>query len=158
MNLQILDLRLDYLYGPLTQGSPDSAGYDLRAANLHFAYGSQPLDKPFTIYAGMQQTFGTGLAVHIADRNCVGVVASRSGLYTKHGIRVGQGTGTIDADYTGEILVALRNDSQVPYEIQPMERIAQIIFQPVIHPEFTIVNELDATQRGAQGFGHSGRV
>jgi dUTP pyrophosphatase len=101
----------------------------------------------------------TGLALDMRDPGLVAVVASRSGLSLKHGIRVAQGIGVIDADYHGEIRVLLTNDGTAPYDIQPGERIAQLLFQPVIQVGLHLVQQFDTlTQRGEGGFGSTGRL
>ncbi len=101
----------------------------------------------------------TGLALNMMDPGLVAIVASRSGLSLKHGIRVAQGIGVIDADYHGEIKVLLTNDSDTPYDIQPGERIAQLLFQPVVQVGLHRVETFDtATERGEGGFGSTGRL
>ena len=118
---KILDPRLGKKWPMPSYATAGSAAIDLRAC----------LDAPQTLHPGARRLIGTGLAVHIADPGLVGIVASRSGLSLKHGLRVAQGIGVIDADYTGEIGVILHHDGTEPYEIQPGERIAQLMFQPV---------------------------
>ncbi|MGB6009223.1 dUTP diphosphatase [Castellaniella sp.] len=100
----------------------------------------------------------TGLALNMMDPGLVAIVASRSGLSLKHGIRVAQGIGVIDADYHGEIKVLLTNDSEQAYMIQPGERIAQLMFQPVVQVSLHLVDAFSTeTERGAGGFGSTGR-
>jgi len=92
------------------------------------------------------------------DPGLVAIVASRSGLSLKHGVRVAQGIGVIDADYHGEIGVILANDSDQDYVIQPGERIAQLMFQPVVQVALQFVNEFSTeTERGTGGFGSTGK-
>lgn len=100
----------------------------------------------------------TGLAINMMDPGLVAIVASRSGLSLKHGIRVAQGIGVIDADYHGEIGVILANDSEEAYTVQPGERIAQLLFQPVSQVELHYVDKFSTeTERGEGGFGSTGR-
>lgn len=125
-----------------------SAGIDLIAC----------IDAPLAIESGKNRLIGTGLAVNIQDPGLVAVVASRSGLCLKHQIRVGQGLGIIDSDYHGEIGVILQNDGEHEYLVQPGERIAQLLFMPVVQVAFKLVSEFTtSTGRGAGGFGSTGK-
>lgn len=125
-----------------------SAAMDLRAC----------LAAPHILQPGERLPVPTGLAINMMDPGLVAIVASRSGLSLKHGIRVAQGIGVIDADYHGEIKVLLANDSTQPYAIQPGERIAQLMFQPVVQVGLHLVDQFDTdTERGAGGFGSTGR-
>ncbi|HET8700281.1 MAG TPA: dUTP diphosphatase [Nitrococcus sp.] len=125
-----------------------AAALDLRAC----------IAEPVTILPGDRHLFGTGLAISIADPGLVAIVASRSGLSLKHGIRVAQGIGIIDADYHGEISVILVNDGTEPYTVDCGERIAQLMFQPVVQVELSRVAEFSTiTDRGSGGFGHTGK-
>lgn len=125
-----------------------SAAMDLRAC----------LETPCTLQPGERTPVPTGLALNMMDPGLVAIVASRSGLSLKHGIRVAQGIGVIDADYHGEIKVLLTNDSQQAYEIQPGERIAQLLFQPVVQAGLHLVDTFDTdSERGTGGFGSTGR-
>jgi dUTP pyrophosphatase len=134
---------------PLPDYATDgSAAMDLRAC----------LEAPETLRPGGRLAVPTGLALNMMDPGLVAIVASRSGLSLKHGIRVAQGIGVIDADYHGEIKVLLANDGEQPYVIQPGERIAQLLFQPVIQVALRLVDQFDTvTQRGEGGFGSTGR-
>lgn len=125
----------------------NSAGCDLCSA----------ADLPLTLPAGGTLTVPTGLAISMERRDVVAVVCARSGLAFRHGISLVNGVGIIDADYRGEICVGLRNDGPEDYVVQPGERIAQMLFMPVLRAAFTEVGELDSTARGAGGFGSSGR-
>ncbi|MGB6240975.1 MAG: dUTP diphosphatase [Castellaniella sp.] len=125
-----------------------SAAMDLRAC----------LDAPQTLLPGARLPVPTGLALNMMDPGLVAIVASRSGLSLKHGIRVAQGIGVIDADYHGEIKVLLTNDSDQPYTIQPGERIAQLMFQPVVQVGLRMTDSFDTeTERGTGGFGSTGQ-
>lgn len=131
-----------------TRGTCGSAGLDLRAL----------LDQPVLVPPGGRISVPTGIAVGLPSPETVGLVFARSGLAVKHGLALSNGVGVIDSDYTGEIKVGLVNLSDVPYELQPGERIAQLAVMPVCLPELAEVEELEETQRGAGGFGSTGRV
>lgn len=125
-----------------------SAALDLRAC----------IAEPVSLAPGARKLIATGLAINMMDPGLVAIVASRSGLSLKHGIRVAQGIGVIDSDYHGEIGVILANDGNEPYTIQPGERIAQLMFQPVVQVSLQYVENFSTTTvRGAGGFGHSGK-
>jgi dUTP pyrophosphatase len=124
-----------------------SAGLDLRAC----------LDAPVEILPGQTILIGTGLAIYIHDVNYAGLVLPRSGLGHKHGIVLGNLVGLIDSDYQGELMVSCWNRGQTPFTIEPGERIAQYVLVPVVQAEFEMVTEFAATDRGAGGFGSSGR-
>ena len=135
-------------YGLPAYKTTGSAGLDLVAC----------IDTPIVIPAGENQLIGTGLAVNIQDPGLVAVVASRSGLCLNHQIRVGQGLGIIDSDYHGEIGVILQNDGVNDYAVQPGERIAQLLFMPVVQIAFKLVSDFtSATGRGDGGFGSTGK-
>jgi dUTP pyrophosphatase len=125
-----------------------SAAMDLRAC----------IEAPVTLQPASRALIKTGIAINMMDPGLVAIVASRSGLSLKHGIRVAQGIGVIDADYHGEISVILANDSSEPYDVQPGERIAQLMFQPVIQVALDFVDQFSTqTQRGMGGFGSTGK-
>ena len=116
------------------------------------------IEAPLTLEPGARKLIKTGIAINMQDPALVAIVASRSGLSLKHGIRVAQGIGVIDADYHGEIGVILCNDSQTSYTIEPGERIAQLLFQSVTQVDFDYVEEFpNQTERGAGGFGSTGK-
>lgn len=132
-----------------TYATDGSAAMDLRAC----------IETPISLAPGARVLVKTGLAINMMDPGLVAIVASRSGLSLKHGIRVAQGIGVIDADYHGEIGVILANDSQEAYEVQPGERIAQLMFQPVVQVALQYVDEFSTeTERGAGGFGSTGKA
>lgn len=111
-----------------------------------------------TLQPGQRTLIQTGLAINMMDPGLVAIVASRSGLSLKHGIRVAQGIGVIDADYHGEIGVILINDGDQAYTVEPGERIAQLMFQPVIQVQLDYVDEFSTqTLRGEGGFGSTGQ-
>jgi dUTP pyrophosphatase len=132
-----------------TYATEGSAAMDLRAC----------IEAPVTLAPAARALVKTGIAINMMDPGLVAIVASRSGLSLKHGVRVAQGIGVIDADYHGEIAVILANDSNTPYEIQPGERIAQLMFQPVIQVGLDYVEEFSTvTERGTGGFGSTGKA
>lgn len=133
---------------PPSYATDGSAALDLRAC----------IETPIRLDPGSRALVRTGIAINMMDPGLVAIVASRSGLSLKHGVRVAQGIGVIDADYHGEIGVILANDSQEAYEIQPGERIAQLMFQPVVQVALHYVDEFSTeTERGAGGFGSTGK-
>lgn len=128
------------------RGTAYAAGYDLFAA----------LDAEVLIAPGETKKIGTGIAVAIPEGYFGGIFA-RSGLSTKEGLRPANCVGVIDADYRGEILVALHNDSSEERTIVPQQKIAQMVVMPFLSVEFEEAEELDDTERGAGGFGHTGK-
>jgi len=122
-----------------------AAGMDLRAA----------LAEPVTIPAGERRFVSTGLAVAI-PAGFEGQVRPRSGLALRHGIGIVNSPGTIDADYRGEIGIVLVNHGSEPFVVEPLARIAQLVIAPVARAELTVVESLDATERGAGGYGSTG--
>lgn len=131
-----------------TRATDGSAGIDLRAC----------IDEPITIKAGETKLIGTGLSIYIADPNYAGIILPRSGLGHKHGIVLGNLVGLIDADYQGELMVSVWNRSTTDFVLYPAERMAQYMVVPVVRPSFEIVDEFsDVSERGAGGFGSSGR-
>ncbi|MBI5922713.1 MAG: dUTP diphosphatase [Betaproteobacteria bacterium] len=132
-----------------TYATDGSAAMDLRAC----------IEAPVTIAPGGRHLIKTGMAINMMDPGLVAIIASRSGLSLKHGIRVAQGIGVIDADYHGEIAVILANDGAEPYVVSAGDRIAQLMFQPVVQVDLNYVSEFSiTTERGAGGFGHSGKA
>ena len=128
------------------RGTPGSAGLDLRAV----------LDEPMTLPPGALVSVPTGIAIGLPSPDTVGLVFARSGLAVKHGIGLSNGVGVIDSDYTGEIRVGLINQSAVPYDLHPGERIAQLVVMPICRPELVEADTLEETERGAGGFGSTG--
>jgi len=154
LEILVLDCQLHELGLP-SHATPGSAGGDLRAMRIGIDDKAMPFDAPVPLHPGQRRLFGTGLIARIRDPRLVGVVASRSGLSLKHGVRVAQGIGVIDSDYTGELGVILTNDSNEVYRIRRGERIAQLLIQPVIQFRPFIVEEIDETER-AGGYGSTG--
>jgi len=147
IELKILDPRLGKNFPLPAYATPGSAGLDLRAC----------LDEALTLQPGQTSLIPTGLAIHIADPKLCATILPRSGLGHKHGIVLGNLVGLIDSDYQGQLMVSMWNRSQEPFEIQPGDRIAQLVFLPVIQASFSIVGEFEGSERGEGGFGSSGR-
>lgn len=124
-----------------------SACFDLRAI----------LDEPFILESGMFHSFPTGLAIEMPDPECVALVFSRSGMGAKHGISLSNSVGVIDYDYRGEIIVSLINNSDVPFTVEPGDRIAQLMVVKTEPLEIQISEELTETERGSGGFGSTGK-
>ena len=124
-----------------------SAGLDMRAC----------IDDAITVAPGETVLIPTGLAIHVADPGLAAVLLPRSGLGHKHGLVLGNLTGLIDSDYQGQIYISCWNRSSTGYEVQPAERIAQMVFIPVEQVEFKVVEEFAGSDRGTGGFGHSGK-
>lgn len=145
IDLKILDPRLR---GQLPHyATPGSAGLDLRAC----------LDEALTLAPGRTALIPAGIAIHIADPGLAAVILPRSGLGHKHGIVLGNLVGLIDSDYQGQIFVSTWNRGTEPFVIQPMERLAQLVVIPVVQVDFNVVDDFDASHRGAGGFGSTGR-
>lgn len=148
IQLKVLDSRIGREI-PLPQYATDgSAGMDLRAC----------IDEPMDILPGDTRLIPTGLAIYIGESGLAAVLLPRSGLGHKHGIVLGNLTGLIDSDYQGQVFVSMWNRGGSPYTIQVGERIAQMVFVPVVSAAFDLVEEFTQTQRGSGGFGHSGRA
>ena len=147
IELKILDSRIGDSI-PLPHYATDgSAGLDMRAC----------IDGPLSVAPGETVLVPTGLAIHIGDAGLAAVLLPRSGLGHKHGLVLGNLTGLIDSDYQGQVFVSIWNRGGNTYEIEPGERIAQMVFVPVEQVKFNIVDEFDDSDRGDGGFGHSGQ-
>jgi len=145
LDVKVLDARLR---GSLPQyATAGAAGLDLRAC----------LDKPLTLAPGASELVPSGIAIHLDDPGLAAVVLPRSGLGHKHGIVLGNLVGLIDSDYQGQIMVSVWNRGQAAFTIQPMERIAQLVVVPVVQVRLNVVEEFEASQRGAGGFGSTGK-
>jgi len=147
IQLKVLDSRLGNEFPLPDYATAGSAGMDLRAC----------LDEPLVINPGETQLIPTGLAIHVADPSLAAVLLPRSGLGHKHGIVLGNLVGLIDSDYQGQVFVSCWNRSQEAFSIKIGERIAQMVFVPVVQAQFEVVEEFHESDRGAGGFGHSGR-
>lgn len=145
VELRILDNRLRE--SPPAYATMGSAGLDLRAC----------IEAPMTIAPGTTHLIPTGMALHLADQGYAAVLLPRSGLGHKHGIVLGNLVGLIDSDYQGQVFVSLWNRGQEAFELQPLERIAQLVIVPVARAEFVEVETFAASDRGAGGFGSTGR-
>jgi len=146
IELKILDPRVGDSIPLPNYATDGSAGLDMRAC----------IDTPVTVAPGETALVPTGVAIHVADPSLAAVLLPRSGLGHKHGIVLGNLTGLIDSDYQGQVYISCWNRGSNSYDVQPGERIAQMIFVAVEQVEFRIVEEFDESDRGAGGFGHSG--
>ena len=146
LDVKILDARLRE---QLPQyATPGSAGLDLRAC----------VQAPLTLNPGQTELIPAGIAIHIADPGYAAVILPRSGLGHKHGIVLGNLVGLIDSDYQGQIFVSTWNRGNTSFVINPMERLAQLVVIPVMQVEFNVVDEFGASDRGASGFGSTGKT
>ena len=137
------------LYASLAPATASSAGFDLRA--------DLPADSPLLIAPGERAPVPSGLAVEPLRAGVAGFVYSRSGLGAVKGLTVAQGVGLIDPDYRGEIQIFLLNTSRESHTVRRGDRVAQLVFQPFFQPAFSVAEALGETERGAGGFGHTGK-
>jgi dUTP pyrophosphatase len=145
VELKVLDARMaEQLPAYATAGS---AGLDLRAC----------VDEALVIEPGQTVLIPTGLAVHLRDPGLAAMLLPRSGLGHKHGIVLGNLVGLIDSDYQGPLMVSCWNRGSQAFTVQPMERIAQMVIVPVIQARFKVVETFESSDRGAGGFGSTGR-
>jgi dUTP pyrophosphatase len=147
IQVRILDPRLGKDFPLPDYATAGSAGVDLRAC----------VDAPLTIAPGQTILVPTGMAIHIGDPGLAAVILPRSGLGHKNGIVLGNLVGLIDSDYQGQLMVSCWNRGAEAFELEPGARLAQMVFVPVVQVGFEIVDEFHATERGAGGFGHTGR-
>ena len=147
IEVKILDRRIGTEYPWPEYATPGSACLDLRAL----------LDEPLTLLPGQTELIPTGLAIHIGDANLCATILPRSGMGHKNGIVLGNLVGLIDSDYQGQLMISTWNRGQNAFTIQPGDRIAQLVFMPVVQAQFELVEEFDTSERGEGGFGHSGR-
>jgi len=145
IDLKVLDPRMAEQVPAYATGG--SAGLDLRAC----------LDAPLLLEPGQTQLIPTGIAIHIGDPGLAAMILPRSGLGHKHGIVLGNLVGLIDSDYQGPLMVSCWNRGSQVFTVQPMERIAQLIIVPVVQASFRVVAEFDVSDRGAGGFGSTGK-
>ncbi|HUN73810.1 MAG TPA: dUTP diphosphatase [Steroidobacteraceae bacterium] len=148
LQVKILDARVGRDIPLPAYATGGSAGLDLRAC----------LDAPLTLQPGRAELVPTGLAIHLEDAGLAAVILPRSGLGHRHGIVLGNLVGLIDSDYQGELKVSCWNRGSEPFTIAPGERIAQLVVVPIVQVELKIVESFPESERGAGGFGHSGRV
>ena len=146
IELKILDSRLGDSIPLPHYATNGSAGLDMRAC----------IDEPLVVNPGETHLVPTGLAIHIEDPALAAVLLPRSGLGHKHGLVLGNLTGLIDSDYQGQVFISCWNRSDKAYEIEPGERIAQMVFVPVEQVKFQVVTEFGDSDRGDGGFGHTG--
>ena len=146
IDLKVLDPRMAASLP--AYATPGSAGLDLRAC----------LDAPLVLEPGQTVLIPTGLAMHINDPALAAMILPRSGLGHKHGVVLGNLVGLIDSDYQGPLMVSCWNRSSTAFTVQPMERIAQLVIVPVVQASFRVVDEFGSSDRGASGFGSTGRA
>ncbi|GAA0786374.1 MULTISPECIES: dUTP diphosphatase [Pseudomonadati] len=146
IELKILDSRIGSEFPLPAYATPGSAGMDLRAM----------VDTTMVIAPGETVLIPTGIAVHVADPSLAAVILPRSGLGHKHGIVLGNLVGLIDSDYQGPLMVSCWNRSTKPFTLEIGDRLAQLVFVPVVQAHFTLVDEFNSSDRGEGGFGHSG--
>ena len=145
LDVKVLDERIrSQLPAYATDGS---AGLDLRAA----------IEAPITLHPGDSTLVPSGLAIHLDDPGLAAVIIPRSGLGHKHGIVLGNLVGLIDSDYQGQLLVSCWNRGKEPFELKPLERLAQLVVVPVVQVELNVVEDFEESRRGAGGFGSTGK-
>ena len=147
LQLKIIDKRLGADFPLPDYATAGSAGMDLRAM----------LDQALELQPGQTGLIPTGIAIHIADPALAAVILPRSGLGHKHGIVLGNLVGLIDSDYQGQLFVSCWNRGQNSFRVEVGERVAQLVLVPVVRAVFEQVESFDESDRGAGGFGHSGR-
>lgn len=146
LQVKVLDPRIGGEWPLPAHATEHSAGMDLRAA----------LDAPLELAPGATALVSTGLAIHIGDPGLCAILLPRSGLGHRHGIVLGNGTGLIDADYQGPLMVSLWNRGTEAFTIQPGDRIAQLVLLPVVQADLQVVEAFEESARGQGGFGHTG--
>ena len=146
IQLKVLDKRIGNEIPFPAYGTDGSAGMDLRAC----------IDEKITLKPGQTELIPTGIAIHIEDNSMAATILPRSGLGHKHGIVLGNLVGLIDSDYQGQLFVSMWNRGDTVFEIESGDRIAQIVFVPVIQVEFEQVDEFGDSDRGDGGFGSTG--
>ncbi|TQV74848.1 dUTP diphosphatase [Aliikangiella marina] len=147
IEVKILDKRIGDEYPLPAYATDGSAGVDLRAL----------IDAPLNLEPGQTELIPTGIAIHIGDPNLAATILPRSGMGHKYGIVLGNLVGLIDSDYQGQLFISCWNRGNTSFEINPGDRIAQLMFIPVVQVDFDVVEEFDASDRGEGGFGHSGK-
>jgi dUTP pyrophosphatase len=147
LQVRVLDPRLGRDWPLPTYATEGSAGLDLRAC----------LESPLVLAPGRAELVPTGLAIHLDDPGLAAVLLPRSGLGHKHGIVLGNLVGLIDSDYQGQVMASLWNRGSASFTVEPGERIAQLVVVPVVQVRLEVVAAFTASERGAGGFGSSGR-
>jgi len=148
LKVRILDPRIGRELPLPAYATEGSAGMDLRAC----------IDAPMQLLPGATLLIPTGLAIHLDDPGLAAIVLPRSGLGHKHGVVLGNLVGLIDSDYQGQLMVSVWNRGGTAFTVQPGERIAQLVVVPVVQVQLQVVESFEATDRGAGGFGSSGRA
>ncbi|RZA19055.1 MAG: dUTP diphosphatase [Lysobacteraceae bacterium] len=146
LQIKVLDARFGTQWELPAYATEHSAGLDLRAA----------LDAPLVLQPGDVALIPSGLSIHIADPALCAVILPRSGLGHKHGIVLGNGTGLIDADYQGPLMISSWNRGAAAYTVEPGDRIAQLVLLPIVRAMLQVVDTFDESARGTGGFGHTG--
>ena len=147
VQLKVLDARLGNEIPLPEYATTGSAGLDLRAC----------LNEALTLGPGETSLIPTGIAIHIGDTDLAAVLLPRSGLGHKHGIVLGNLVGLIDSDYQGQVFVSCWNRGAEAFVIGVGDRIAQMVFVPVVQAEFEMVDSFETSERGHGGFGHTGQ-
>lgn len=147
LEVKIMDSRLGGEWPLPAYATPGSAGMDLRAC----------INEALVLEPGQTELLPTGMAIHVADPGLCAMLLPRSGLGHKHGVVLGNLVGLIDSDYQGQLMVSCWNRGNTSFTVEPGERIAQMVLVPVVQAEFKVVEEFNESERGAGGFGHSGR-
>jgi len=145
LDIKILDPRLNEF--PPAYATAGSAGLDLRAC----------IDRTLQLEPGRTELVPAGIAIHLADPGLAAMVLPRSGLGHKHGIVLGDLVGLIDSDYQGQIMVSVWNRGSTTFALNPLERIAQLVIVPVLQVKLNRVQEFTGSERGAGGFGSTGK-
>jgi len=146
LEVKVLDARFGTQWPLPEYATAASAGLDLRAA----------LDAPLALAPGDAALVPSGLAIHLADPQLCAVILPRSGLGHRHGIVLGNGTGLIDADYQGPLLISIWNRGREAFTIEPGDRIAQLVVLPIVRAQLAVVDTFEGSARGDGGFGHTG--
>ena len=147
VQVKILDERIRGEFGLPHYATDGSAGLDMRAC----------VDAPLSLEAGETQLIPSGIAIHINDPALAAVLLPRSGMGHKHGIVLGNLVGLIDSDYQGQVYISCWNRGKDSFVIEPGDRIAQMVFVPIVQAAFDVVDEFSESERAAGGFGHTGK-
>ncbi|MBS0226064.1 MAG: dUTP diphosphatase [Proteobacteria bacterium] len=146
LKIKLLDPRFGGEWPLPDYATASSAALDLRAA----------IDAPLTIEPGQAELVPSGIAIHLADPKLCALVLPRSGLGHKHGLVLGNGTGLIDADYQGPLMISVWNRGREAFTMAPGDRIAQLVVMPIVRVALDVVDAFEDSARGAGGFGHTG--
>ena len=146
LQVKLLDPRFGDVWELPAYATEASAGLDLRAA----------LEAPLTLQPGEVSLVPSGLAIHVADPGQAAIILPRSGLGHRHGIVLGNGTGLIDADYQGPLMISVWNRGTAAFTMEPGDRIAQLVVVPIARVSLQVVDSFEQSARGSGGFGHTG--